>query len=107
MTDGKCAYSSFVARSPPHPPYTSCPALASRLPWPYVIRKGKRTNENFPIIADTARTRPQRKFNALNCPRNRPLPRRVYPFFMQPVEMTHFRCERKSFVNALIYPIHI
>lgn len=21
--------------------------------WPYVIRKGKRTNENFPIIADT------------------------------------------------------
>lgn len=41
----------------------------SRLPWPYVIRKGKRTNENFPIIADTARTRPQRKFNALNCPR--------------------------------------
>lgn len=109
VTDGKCAYSSFVARSPPHLPLP-CPALASRLPWPYVIRKGKRTNENFPIIADTARTRPQRKFNALNCPRSRavcPLSRRVSPFFMQPVEMTHFRCERKSFVNALIYPKHI
>lgn len=72
VTDGKCAYSSFVARSP-HPASPAFPHAASqpasRLPWPYVIRKGKRTNENFPIIADTARTRPQRKFNALNCPR--------------------------------------
>lgn len=71
--------------SPPHLPLP-CPALASRLPWPYVIRKGKRTNENFPIIADTARTRPQRKFNALNCPRSRALCPRCR------VACLHFSC---------------
>lgn len=74
VTDGKCAYSSFVARSPhPASPASPSPALSrcqpvSRLPWPYVIRKGKRTNENFPIIADTARTRPQRKFLRFKLP---------------------------------------
>lgn len=124
VTDGKCAYSSFVARSPhPASPASPPPALSrcqpasqpvSRLPWPYVIRKGKRTNENFPIIADTARTRPQRKFNALNCPRTARQPwstvaRRPSPavrHFSWSLSKCRILDERKSFVNALIYPIY-
>lgn len=118
VTDGKCAYSSFVARSP-HPASPASPHAASqpvsRLSWPYVIRKGKRTNENFPIIADTARTRPQRKFNALNCPRPTRQPWLGTVTRRPPFAARHFSCslskcrildERKSFVNVLIYPIY-